>query len=382
MPHVEERFTAPPAARIEAAPRPDAPRLGSLDAFRGLTVLGMLLVNNVALDRDTPVSLTHAAWNHGVHFADMVFPWFLLIVGVAIPFSAASHRKKGLPLWPYGLRVFRRALTLVLLGCLIDSSLARRPLFGLGVLQLIGCAYLVASLLYGLPGRRRMLLAAGFLVAHWAALRFLPVPGASAGILSENENFITHLNETYLQSISLRGLVSVVPTAALVLIGTLIGDILRGSALPPITRAARVLAAGLGLIGVGWLWSLDLPFSKPLWTASYVLYTGGWGLSLLGFLYVVMDVLGRRGWAFPLMVFGANAIVAYVTPILVKIHLLQEWQWTMPDNSHLPLQQAFLHFWYVHAGRVTGGWVYTASYILFWWLVLLALYRKQVLLHA
>jgi predicted acyltransferase len=226
------------------------------------------------------------------------------------------------------------------------------------------------------------MLAGGLLVAHWAALRFLTPPGASTGLISENENIISHLNDTYLQAVSLRGLVSVVPTSALVLIGTLIGDILRAAAFSQTARAARVLAAGLGLMGIGWLWSLDLPFSKALWTASYVLYTGGWGLALLGCLYVVMDVLGWRAWAFPLIVFGANAIVAYVAPILVKVHLLQEWQWTMPDGSHLSLQQALLHFWYVHAGRVAGGWAYTAAYILFWWMVLLVMYRKKLFLRV
>jgi predicted acyltransferase len=383
-PYAEERYTEMELPRREQSAEPprSSPRLGSLDAFRGLTVVGMLLVNNVALDSATPASLTHAGWNRGVHFADMVFPWFLLIVGVALPFSFTSHHRKGLPRWQYDLRVVMRALTLVLLGCLIDSSLARRPVFGLGVLQLIGCAYLVAAVAYELPWRRRLLVMAGMLLAHWAALRFIPVPGAGAGVLTENENFISHLNATYLEPVSLRGLASVVPTSALVLIGAAIGDMLRRAACPPPAKAARLLASGVGLLGAGWLWSLDLPFSKALWTPSYVLYTGGWGLLILGFLYLIMDVMGQRTWAFPLGVFGANAIVAYVAPILFKVHILQEWRWTMPDGSHLPLQQAFLHACFVQAGHVGGGWLYTGCYILFWWIVLLVLYRKRVFLRV
>jgi predicted acyltransferase len=375
----EQNAEAPAGTPASA---PGSPRLGSLDAFRGLTILGMLLVNNVALDTATPAALTHAAWNQGVHFADLVFPWFLLIVGVALPFSFASHQRKGLPRRQYDLRVVMRALTLILLGCLIDSSLAHRPVVGLGVLQLIGCAYLVAAMAYELPLRRRLIVAAGLLLAHWAALRFIPVPGAGAGVLTENENFISHLNDTYLTPISLRGLASVVPTTALVLIGTAVGDMLRRAAFPPLAQAARLLALGVGLMATGWLWSLDLPFNKALWTASYVVYAGGWGLLVLGGLYLIMDVLGQRAWAFPLQVFGANAIVAYVAPILVKVHILQEWQWTMPDGSHLPLQQAFLHTCFVHAGHTAGGWLYTGTYILCSWCVLWVMHRKRVFLRA
>jgi predicted acyltransferase len=167
---------------------------------------------------------------------------------------------------------------------------------------------------------------------------------------------------------------------ALVLIGTLVGDLLRRAAVPP--RAQALVALGVGLMGVGWLWSLDLPFNKALWTASYVLYAGGWGVLVLGGLYWVMDVAGHRAWAFPLQVFGANAIAAYVAPILVKVHVLQEWQWTMPDGSHLPLQQALLHTCYVHAGPIAGGWIYTATYILFWWCVLWVMYRKRLFLRV
>jgi len=379
---LQEQLAEPPAPVEDAhAPAP-APRLSALDAFRGLTILGMLLVNNVALDSATPATLTHAAWNQGVHFADMVFPWFLLIVGVALPFSFASHHRRGAPRWEYDRRVILRALTLILLGCLIDSSLEHRLVFGLGVLQLIGCAYLVATAAYELPLPRRLMVVAGMLLGHWAMLRFIPVPGAPAGLLTETDNFISHVNATYLAPVALRGLFSVIPTAALVLIGTMIGDLLRRPGLSAMAKAGRLFLAGAGLIGAGWLWSRDLPFSKALWTASYVLYTGGWGLLVLGTLYVLMDVWRQKAWAFPFVVFGSNAIVAYVAPILCKVHILQEWRWTMPDGSHLPLQQAFLHWCYGQAGHVGGGWLYTGIYIAVWWVVLLALYRKRLFLRV
>src|SRR5206468_3937629 len=104
----------PAAPRRSARPDPGGPprRLTSLDAFRGLAILGMLLVNNAALDTATPSPLTHAPWNGGVHFADLVYPWFLLIVGVAIPFSAAASRARGIPTWKYDLKILGRAVAL------------------------------------------------------------------------------------------------------------------------------------------------------------------------------------------------------------------------------------------------------------------------------
>ena len=177
--------TAPEEAKPEEpGPLPVSParmpRLVSLDAFRGLTIAGMLLVNNIALDERTPAQLTHAPWNGGIRFADVIFPWFLLIVGVAVPFSAASARTKGTAWWRFSGRVLGRVFALVFLGCLIDSSLLKQPVFDLNVLQLIGLAYGVGSLLYALPIWLRLPVALGLLAGHTALIQdfFRSRPGA------------------------------------------------------------------------------------------------------------------------------------------------------------------------------------------------------------
>jgi predicted acyltransferase len=363
---------------LQPHPEPRSRRLASLDAFRGLAIVGMLLVNNVALDTATPRPLTHAPWNNGVYFADLVYPWFLFIVGVAIPYSAASHRARGLPLWRYDLKIISRAATLVLLGCLIESSQYKRPTFDLGVLQQIGLAYLVGAMLGELSMLRRLLVAASFLVGHWAAIRFLPIPGVGPGVFTESTNIIYYFNRTYLQPVSLRGLISLVPMSALVLIGTAVGESLRRETRAPVWKAALLLAAGAVLAGIGWLWNLDLPFNKSVWTASYILYSAGLGAVVLALFYLLIDVIGWRFLGFPLIVFGANAMMAYVTPILVKVDILQEWKWRMHDGALLSLQDALLNYCFAHAGRIPGGWLYTGGYILFWWLVLLVMYVKRV----
>jgi len=367
-----------------AAVRPNAlaHRLGALDAFRGLTILGMLLVNNIALDTATPPHLRHAMWNEGIHFADLVLPWFLMIMGVAIPYAFAAFKRKGLPLWRHDLRIVGRAVTLVLLGCLIDSSLARRPMFDMGVLQILGLSYLVGGLLYELPVRRRLTLAGALLIAHWAAIRFMPIPGVGSGVFTEGTNFIRHLNQIYLQPLHLGGLLSVIPTSALVLIGTALGDVLRRESYAPMQKAAYMLSGGVVMLIVGLLWNLDLPFNKPVWTASYIVYSAGWGAVALGLLYLLIDVNGWRAWALPLVIPGVNAITAYVAPILVKIYIFQQWTWKQPDGSVLPLDQSFMHSAFVHFGRYLGGWVYTVGYIAFWWLILLWMYRRRIFIRV
>jgi predicted acyltransferase len=369
------------ADRVPSSPA--APkRLASLDAFRGLTIIGMLLVNNMALDTATPSTLTHARWNQGVHFADFIYPWFLLIVGVAIPYSAASHRKRGMPLWRYDLKAVTRGALLVLLGCLVNSSMAKHPLFDLGVLQLIGLAYTVGALLYVMPLWPRLGVAAAFLIGHWAAIRFVAIPGVGAGVFTESQNLIARINQTYLEPVGLAGIVSTVPTSAMVLIGTGLGDILRRDKLTSMRKVAYLLVAGAALALAGWLWSLDLPFNKPVWTASYILYTAGCGAALLGLFYLLVDIRGWRPLGYPFVVAGTNAIFAYVAPILVKVYILRGWTWTMPDGSHLTLQRAFMHWSFDHLGRIAGGWLYTISYIAFWWLILLWMYRKRILLRV
>jgi predicted acyltransferase len=369
----------PSEQRRARAKPPGVPRrLTSLDAFRGLAILGMLLVNNVALDTATPAPLTHAPWNGGVHFADLVYPWFLLIVGVAIPFSAAASRARGVPTWKYDLKILSRSVTLVLLGCLLESSEYKHPTFQLGVLQQIGLAYLVGGMLGELSALRRLMVAAGFLVSHWAAIRFMPIPGVGAGLFTENVNLFNHVNQLYLQPVGLRGLTNIVPMSALVLIGTVVGTLLRLETVPRMRKVGLLLLGGAALAGLGWLWNLDLPFNKPYWTASFILYSAGWGTLVLGLFYLVIDVAGQRLLGFPLVVFGANAIMAYVAPILVKIDILQEWRWRMPDGAVLSLQDALLHSCFSHAGRINGGWLYTGGYVLFWWLVLLYMYVKKV----
>ena len=350
-------------------------RVQALDAFRGLTILLMLLVNNIALDTHTPAQLQHAPWNGGVRLADLVFPWFLLAVGVAIPFAAASARRHGLAPWRVDAKILLRAGALLALGMLVDSSIQHTPVFALGVLQIIGLAYLVAAFLYELPLSRRVIIAGGLLAAYWAAIKFLPVPGIGVGVFTEKQNLIQYLNAGLFNS-GLRGLPSLVPTAALVMIGALLGDVLRRREWPVAWRLSTLLLAGGGLLLLGVIWNTSLPFSKTFWTPAYIVYTAGSGALLLAGFSLIIDVAGWWQWSYPLLVCGANPLFAYVAPILVKSSVLRVWH-----IGKLPVEQWLLDGARSHWGPISGGWLYTLGYMGVWWVLLWVLYRKKAYIH-
>jgi predicted acyltransferase len=358
-----------------------AKRLVALDAFRGVTIFIMLLVNNVALDTRTPPELMHAGWNLGLRLADMVFPWFLFCVGVALPYSRASFARSRKSQSLYLGKAFLRGGSLVVIGALLDSAINHHLAFSLGVLQLIGLAYFVAAVAYEARPWFRALFATALLVSYGFAIRHLSYPGGATGVFGETNNWVIHFNNAYLTRYDLRGLMSTVPTAALVLYGTLIGDILREQHANGLKRLAGIVASAVGLMAVGDVWSVFLPYNKPFWTPSYILVAGGFGALLLGATYVIVD-LGKQRWiAYPFRVFGSNAIAAYVVPILFKV-MIFEVVLVQTASGSQTVQKAILDWLKGSYGSVGGGWAYTGLYIFFWWVVLWILYRRKLFLRV
>lgn len=356
-------------------------RLVSLDAFRGAVIGGMLVVNNVPWTSATPRQLMHAPWGQGVTLTDMILPWFVLAMGVAVPQSRAAHGGEWLRMW----RVVRRAALLVGLGVLLDSLEARQLVFNVDVLQLIGLSYLVAAALAGFPMAARLGVAATLLGGHAALLTFVPVPGSAPGILREGHNIVQYLNDTYLTRYHVSGLLSVGPASALALIGGAAGEVLRRGvrwAIPPVAAAAAVGLGGLALAAAGWTWGAVLPLSKPLWTASYALLAGGFGLALLAVFYALADVADWHAIAAPLAVLGVNAIVAYVVPILFKLLVLDAWHARTAAGAFVSLESAIIASLVARVGTVPALWLYTGAYVLLWWLVLVPLYRARIFVRV
>ncbi|GHF49276.1 putative acyltransferase [Deinococcus metalli] len=368
-----------PAAPVAGAPATRAPRLLALDAFRGLTVLLMLLVNNVSLGGRTPAQLMHAPFG-GLTLTDLVFPWFLYCAGAALPFSLAAMTRAGVTGAARVRRLVERAALLYLLGAFETSVTTHTFTLGLGVLQLIALATLVGALLGGLRVRWQVLIAAALLTGY-AAFLTLGVHPAGVGIVDETHNPVQALNDVLLNPIGLRGLVSVIPTTALVLLGA--------AAATPLQRReprawAKLLLLGLLLsaVGFGWAASGHLPLSKTLWTPPYIVYSAGLGTLGLLLAWLIGDagrVPGGSALLAPLTIPGRNALAGYVLPIVIKVWILQDWVVGWAGKA-MPMGAALLTVARDHLGALAGGWTYTLGYVLAVWLGLAWMARRGLIL--
>ncbi len=346
---------------MNAETKPDSPpkpRLISLDVLRGFTILVMLIVNNIGHGPSTPRQLLHAGWSSAPTLADFVFPWFLFCLGVAIPYSASAFARKGLPRWRYDLKVVQRTVILLILAFLLVSSGPMRPAWTVGILHLIAMAYFVAAMLYDLPAHRRVLIVTLSLVSYWAALKFVPIPGIGSGFFEEGLNLVHHLNRKLLAPVGMDGLVLAVPASSIAMIGTLIGDLIRREDVDAKVKLRWLSISGGAMIALGLVWSVSIPLNKPVLTPSFVLLTAGTATALLATLHYLIDLRGGRKWAFPLVVFGSNAILAYAGPIFLKNLVLR------------PLDTS------------VGGFTRVTIYTCLWWIVLYILYRKRIFLKV
>jgi predicted acyltransferase len=314
----------------------------SLDVFRGATIAAMMLVNNPGSWSAVYPPLLHAPW-HGWTFTDLVFPFFLWIVGVAIPLSTARRLEQGQSRRELFLHALRRAAIIFALGLflnafsyLIDGSLPREGLFNWlhllatniripGVLQRIALCYLAATAIYLLGGLRAQLLwLVGLLAGYWAVMLLVPVPGYGAGILEKEGNFSAYLDNLVLNGPVIgthvwktaktwdpEGLFSTLPAIATCLFGVLTGRLL-GSRLGAETKTSWLFAGGFLLLFGGMLLNTALPINKNLWTPSYSVFMAGMASACFAACYWLIDVCGWRRWCKPFAIYGMNAITVFV----------------------------------------------------------------------
>ena len=285
-----------------SSPQPDGPssrpRLRSIDVARGLAVVGMLFVDNRGSGSITR-QLVHVPWN-GLHVADIVFPVFLLVVGVSMPFSSRANRPRAV-LW--------RVAKLFALGCLIVTAKYGWGGLAPGVLGHIAGAYLLCWLLLRLPRRVQVPVAAAVLAVMGALYLFVPVPGAGRVAMEPDVSWASWFDGLIPLGNGAEAPHAYLPSAITVFLGVLAGRVLRAHGGPAAVR--RLLLGGTGLLVVGGVLAIVLPLNKHLWSPSYVLLTGGIGLLVLAVLHWLVDL---RGSARPFRfaeVLGTNAIVAF-----------------------------------------------------------------------
>ncbi|MDH4272047.1 MAG: heparan-alpha-glucosaminide N-acetyltransferase domain-containing protein [Candidatus Aminicenantes bacterium] len=359
-------------------------RLASLDAFRGLTIAGMILVNNPGSEEHVYPPLRHAEW-HGWTPADLVFPFFVFIVGVSIALAISRRKGEGAGRGDLYFKIFKRSLLIFSLGIVLrlfprfDFETLRIP----GVLQRIALCYLFAALLYVHTGvRGRVGIAVLVLAAYWAVLRFVPVPGYGAGILDYEGNLAGYIDlkflagHLYKPGFDPEGILSTFPAIVTAILGTLAGDWLR-SARRNSTKILGLLAAGAGLAGLGLALHPYFPINKQIWTSTFVLFTAGAALLLLAAGYLTIDVLGWRRWAVPLFVFGTNAIAAYVGSILLAKILLWIKVWSGGERINL-VSWIYRNAFVPWAGNINGSLAFALGFVLLWLALMTPLYRKKI----
>jgi len=379
------------AGAEKTAPSTPPQRLTSLDFFRGATIAAMVLVNNPGGD-NSYWPLEHAKWN-GWTPTDLIFPFFLFIVGVAMTFSFSSRVRRGASKTVLMRHVLWRGCALFAIGLFLNGFPNQYHLDSwrvYGVLQRIAICYVITSFLLLRTGRRtQILVIAGCLAGYWAIMHFVPVPGFGVPgrdipFLDPDRNLAAWLDRKLLlghlydTTRDPEGVLSTIPALATCLLGVQTGEWLRSN------RSSASKALGLLLFGIaaavgGQVVNIWFPINKNLWTSSFVLFTAGLALIALAFSYWLLDVKQWAGnWSKPFRVFGMNAIAAYVFAEVIS-HLLDR----MYLRNGLNWQEAL--YQKIFAGLASpqnSSLLYAIVYVCLCWLAMWMLYRRRIFLKV
>ncbi len=325
-------------------------RLLSLDIFRGLTIAAMILVNNPGSWNSVYAPLSHADW-HGATPTDWIFPFFLFIVGVAIAYAIGGAKERGSDRGALVRKILLRSAIIFAIGIFLsgfpffDLSTIRIP----GVLQRIALVYGAAAILFlWLNSRQMFFVGIGCLLAYWALMTLVPVPGGFPPNFEPATNIGAWLDNGLLgghlwaqsRVWDPEGLLGTMPAIATCISGILTGVWLRG-ARGEYEKVAGMMLAGATLVAAGLIWNTVFPINKSLWTSSYVLYTSGLALLSLGVVYWWVDIKGHRRGTKPFIVYGTNALIIFalsgvIGRLLIYTHVtttsgdsvsLKTWLW-------------------------------------------------------
>ncbi|MEM7104438.1 MAG: DUF5009 domain-containing protein [Bacteroidota bacterium] len=364
-------------------------RLVSLDAFRGFTIAGMILVNIPGSWSYVYPPLQHAPW-FGCTPTDLVFPFFLFIVGVAMWFSfkKVNYELSG----PVVKRVISRAALIFACGLFIRAF----PFYNIdfdtfrpmGVLQRIGIAFALGAIvcLYFKRTRPLLIFSAIILLTYWVLLWFFGGPDPYSlenNLVRKVDVFVFGANHLW-QGLGIpfdpEGLLSTLPSIISVVLGFLVGQMIDKT--PRDQLMIRMAVIGVISLFIGYTWSFVFPLSKSLWTSSYVIYTTGIAIFILGIFVWVIDIKNKQGWAFPLLVFGMNSLFAY---ILSELWVKTLWtiQVIGANGSKIDAYTGIYQKIMVPiAGNMNGSLLFAVTHIVIFWIILLILYKKRIFIKV
>ena len=360
-------------------------RLVSLDVFRGIAIALMILINNPG-GSACYRALQHAEWN-GWTLADLDFPLFLFIVGVAIPHSFAKRLTRGDNKKKLFLRVVRRSVILFAIGLLVNGF----PYFDLptlrvmGVLQRIALCYFFASVIFlSFKVKGQLILTVLLPLLYWIFLMLIPVPGYGAGVLEKEGNLAQYVDNHILRghlylggSWDPEGLLSTIPAIGTTLMGTLAGQFLRSNR-SSLQKAVNLFFFGSLCIVIGGIWDLWFPINKNLWTSSYVAFTGGIALIFLAACYYLIDIKKYTVWTKPFVILGMNAIIIYVLSEIVNLAFIHT-NVTLADGTSIALKTFIYENYFASwVGPLNGSLFYALAYLMLWLGITAILYKQRI----
>ena len=365
------------------------PRLVSLDVFRGITIAGMILVNNPGSWSSIYPALKHAEW-HGWTPTDFIFPFFLFIVGVAMTLSFKNRSEKGATRKDLLIHSFKRSVIIFGLGMFLhlfpyfNFSTVRIP----GVLQRIAVVYLIASIIYlYFSIRIQAIISVTILLLYWIAMVLIPVPGYGAGNLTPDGNLAAYIDRLIFNGHMWKtnwdpeGLLSTFPAVVTTMIGIFTGLwLIKDKDKYEITTGMFI--AGYVLIVLGVIWDMWFPINKYIWTSSYVLFMGGMALNFLAFCYYVIEIKSIKWWTQPFLVFGMNAIASFflssLTAKILNIIKVND----INGNSISLKSYIFSNFFEPYFEPINASLAFAIFYVVLWYLIMLIFYRKKIFIKV
>lgn len=372
-------------------------RLVSLDVFRGMTVAGMVLVNNPGTWSTIYSPLKHADW-HGWTPTDFVFPFFLFIVGVAITLALGKKVESGGVSNDIYWKITKRTILIFGLGLLLatfpfynfskgewlDISTVRI----MGVLQRIAVCYFFASLIFiHTNWKQQAIIATVLLFIYWGLMTLINVPGCEITTIDDKAcNLSAYLDRAILGEGHIwrsakvydpEGLLSTIPAISTTLAGVLCGHWLKKDK-SDLDKVSGLFFFGIVLTAIGWCWHLVFPVNKALWTSSYVVYTAGLALCFLAFCYWLIDIKGYKAWTKPFVIFGVNALALFVGSGLMA-RVMGIIKLPGAEGKSVSLQEAiFNNIFLPLASPINASLAYAISFILLWLFLMWLLYRKNI----
>ena len=362
-------------------------RLASLDAFRGLTIAGMILVNTPGSWQYVYPPLRHAEWE-GCTPTDLVFPFFLYIVGVAMwySFKKFGHKATG----PVMTKIARRAGMIFLIGLLLNAfpfyDIVWADFRIMGVLQRIAVAFFFGAVICTTVPRKYLHYAAAvILLGYWALLAYTGGAepyGLETNLVRKVDIALlgaSHLYGGFGVDFDPEGLLSSIPAVGTVIIGFLVGSYIDRSKLQGPALFTLIAVGALGIV-LGLVWGMSFPIIKALWTSSYVVYTAGIATILLALFLYIIDIKGMKKWAQPLIVFGLNPLFIYaLSGIIIQVMWMIKWQ---VGDATVSLQSAIYEGLASVLGHTNGSLAFAILYVMLHWAIALWMYRRKIFIKV